>query len=48
MSAVSEDRKAEIAGRLDAVRARIAAACDAAGRASDDVTLIAVTKTYPV
>jgi PLP dependent protein len=43
-----EVRKAELAGRLDAVRARIAAACEAAGRASDEVTLIAVTKTYPV
>jgi PLP dependent protein len=43
-----EARKAELAGRLDAVRARIAAACEAAGRASDEVTLIAVTKTYPV
>jgi len=51
VSAVSESgetRKAELAGRLDAVRARIAAACEAAGRASDEVTLIAVTKTYPV
>jgi PLP dependent protein len=51
MSAVSEGRgarKAEIAARLDAVRARITAACEAAGRASDEVTLIAVTKTYPV
>jgi PLP dependent protein len=44
----AEDRKAEIAARLNAVRARIAAACEAAGRASDEVTLIAVTKTYPV
>ena len=43
-----DGRKGEIAGRLDAVRTRIAAACDAAGRASDEVTLIAVTKTYPV
>jgi PLP dependent protein len=43
-----EARKAELAVRLDAVRARIAAACEAAGRASDEVTLIAVTKTYPV
>jgi PLP dependent protein len=42
------DRKTEIAARLNAVRARIAAACRAAGRASDEVTLIAVTKTYPV
>jgi PLP dependent protein len=42
------DRRGEIAARLNAVRARIAAACHAAGRASDEVTLIAVTKTYPV
>jgi PLP dependent protein len=48
VSAVDDSRKAEIAGRLEAVRTRIAAACDAAGRASDEVTLIAVTKTYPV
>jgi PLP dependent protein len=48
VSAADDGRKAEIAGRLDAVRARIAAACEAAGRASDEVTLIAVTKTYPV
>jgi PLP dependent protein len=48
VSAVDDDRKGEIAGRLDEVRARIAAACDAAGRSSDEVTLIAVTKTYPV
>ena len=51
MSAVSEaggTRKAEIAARLSAVRTRIATACEAAGRASDEVTLIAVTKTYPV
>ena len=42
------DRRDEIAGRLAAVRARIAAACQAAGRASGEVTLIAVTKTRPV
>jgi pyridoxal phosphate enzyme (YggS family) len=42
------DRKDEIAARLSAVRARIEAACRAAGRASREVTLIAVTKTYPV
>jgi len=44
----SADRKAELARRLATVRARIDAACGAAGRASDEVTLIAVTKTYPV
>jgi PLP dependent protein len=43
-----EARRAEIAARLATVRARIAAACQAAGRASSEVTLIAVTKTYPV
>lgn len=32
---------------LTAVEQRIAAACAAAGRARDDVTLIVVTKTYP-
>jgi PLP dependent protein len=42
------DRRAELADRLSTVRARIDAACDAAGRARDEVTLIAVTKTYPV
>jgi PLP dependent protein len=42
------DRKAELAERLSALRARIAAACAAAGRRVDEVTLIAVTKTFPV
>lgn len=41
------DRTAELACRLAAVRARIAAACSAAGRSEAEVTLIAVTKTYP-
>jgi PLP dependent protein len=40
-------RKAELARRLATVRSRIDAACDAVGRASGEVTLIAVTKTYP-
>jgi pyridoxal phosphate enzyme (YggS family) len=43
-----QERKAELAAALNAVRARIAAACAAAGRASSEVTLIAVTKTFPV
>jgi PLP dependent protein len=43
-----QGRRAEIAAGLSAVRERIAAACRAAGRASDEVTLIAVTKTRPV
>lgn len=41
------DRKAELAERLAAVEDRIAAACAAAGRRRDEVTLIVVTKTYP-
>jgi pyridoxal phosphate enzyme (YggS family) len=41
------DRSAELAANLSRVRERIAAACAAAGRARDDVTLIVVTKTYP-
>jgi pyridoxal phosphate enzyme (YggS family) len=40
-------RRAELAANLAAVRARIAAAARAAGRDPGDVTLIAVTKTYP-
>ena len=39
---------AELArGRLAATRARIGAACAAAGRDPAEITLIAVTKTYP-
>ncbi|WP_053912604.1 YggS family pyridoxal phosphate-dependent enzyme [Streptomyces sp. SCSIO 75703] len=41
------DRKHEIATNLTAVEGRIAAACAAAGRRRDEVTLIVVTKTYP-
>jgi pyridoxal phosphate enzyme (YggS family) len=40
-------RREELAQRLAAVRERISAACDAAGRAAEEVTLIAVTKTFP-
>jgi pyridoxal phosphate enzyme (YggS family) len=40
-------RRAVIAANLAAVRGRIAAACTAAGRSPDEVTLVAVTKTYP-
>jgi pyridoxal phosphate enzyme (YggS family) len=45
--AVPADRQAEIRERLAAIEARIAAACAAAGRARADVTLVAVTKTWP-
>ena len=41
------ERRAELAVRLTEVRARIAEACTAAGRRPDEVTLVAVTKTYP-
>ncbi|MFF0555075.1 YggS family pyridoxal phosphate-dependent enzyme [Streptomyces sp. NPDC020472] len=41
------DRKSELAANLAAVEERIAAACAAAGRAREEVTLIVVTKTYP-
>jgi PLP dependent protein len=41
------DRRAELAANLAKVEERIAAACAAAGREREDVTLIVVTKTYP-
>jgi PLP dependent protein len=40
-------RRDELAVRLTAVRQRIAVACQAADRDPADVTLIAVTKTFP-
>ncbi|MGA8116584.1 MAG: YggS family pyridoxal phosphate-dependent enzyme [Actinocatenispora sp.] len=40
-------RRDELAANLAAVQARIAAACSSAGRSADEVTLIAVTKTFP-
>ena len=39
-------RRDELAANLDAVRRRIAAACDEAGR-TDDVSLVVVTKFFP-
>ncbi|MBW8739017.1 MAG: YggS family pyridoxal phosphate-dependent enzyme [Streptomyces turgidiscabies] len=41
------DRKGELAANLAAVEERISAACSAAGRKREEVTLIVVTKTYP-
>ncbi|ASR37440.1 YggS family pyridoxal phosphate enzyme [Prauserella marina] len=41
------DRRAELAEALAHVEARVAAACAAAGRARDEVRLLAVTKTFP-
>jgi PLP dependent protein len=43
----SEARLAQLAANLAAVRARIEAACGAAGRPADAVRLIAITKTFP-
>ena len=42
-----KDRKDELAENLANVERRIAAACTAAGREREEVTLIVVTKTYP-
>ncbi|KMS83071.1 YggS family pyridoxal phosphate-dependent enzyme [Prauserella rugosa] len=42
-----EQRRAELAESLRAVRARIDAACAAAGRGPGEVRLVAVTKTFP-
>jgi hypothetical protein len=42
-----DERRAELAANLARVRRRIADACTAAGRGRDEVTLVAVTKTYP-
>ncbi|MFE7646984.1 YggS family pyridoxal phosphate-dependent enzyme [Streptomyces phaeoluteigriseus] len=41
------DRKGELAANLANVERRITAACTAAGRKREEVTLIVVTKTYP-
>jgi hypothetical protein len=42
-----DERRGELAASLAAVRGRIDAACAAAGRDPDEVTLIAITKTFP-
>src|ERR1035438_7041153 len=42
-----ERRSAELASRLDLVQGRIEAACQAAGRSAREVTLVAITKTFP-
>ena len=44
----SQERLAELAANLAAVRASIADACAVAGRDPAEVALIAVTKTFPV
>ena len=42
-----EARRAEIAANWAAVQQRIAAACATAGRSPEEVTVVAVTKTFP-
>ena len=42
------DRRAELLASLERLRARIADACASVGRDPDELTLIAVTKTFPV
>ena len=37
----------DIADHIDAVRARISAACQRAGRSPDEITAVAVSKTMP-
>jgi len=44
---VAIDRRSEIAGNLEAVREQISLAADRAGRSANEITLIAVTKTFP-
>lgn len=41
------DRRAELAASLGALRERIARACEQAGRDPAEITLVAVTKTFP-
>ncbi|MEO5873451.1 MAG: YggS family pyridoxal phosphate-dependent enzyme [Streptosporangiaceae bacterium] len=41
------EREAELAGNLGVVRRRISDACAAAGRDPAEITLVAVTKTFP-
>ena len=42
-----EERRAEIAANWAELQQRIAGACEASGRSFEDVTVIAVTKTFP-
>jgi PLP dependent protein len=43
-----DDRRAELSAALGALRERIARAAHAAGRNAAEITLIAITKTFPV
>jgi pyridoxal phosphate enzyme (YggS family) len=46
-AAAGDARRAEIAANLADFTARVTAACAAAGRERADITLVAVTKTFP-
>lgn len=45
---VDQTRRAELVSALGRVRARVSDACAAAGRSPSGLTLVVVTKTYPV
>ncbi|NYG57966.1 hypothetical protein BJ980_000889 [Nocardioides daedukensis] len=47
MSDATDARREQLAGNLDAVRRRVAAACAASGRADGDVEIVVVTKFFP-
>lgn len=47
MSAAADERTATIAANLAEVELRVQAACEAAGRSRESVTLVAVTKNFP-
>ena len=47
MTAPATGRRTELAENIIALRARIAAACESAGRGVPEITVIAVTKTRP-
>jgi PLP dependent protein len=44
----NQDRRARLGSALDGLRERIARAAEAAGRDPAEITLIAITKTFPV
>ncbi len=48
VSRTTDDRRTEITEALAAVRARVAGACAQADRQPDEVTLVVVTKFFPV
>jgi pyridoxal phosphate enzyme (YggS family) len=45
---VTTERGAELQANVEQARQRIRAACEAAGRAEESVTLVAITKTFPI